>query len=120
MSITIDHMSVAARDMEATLDFYTRVFAGRKGMARGRITGFWLGETLELQFFSTDRVESCHYAFRLDADEFDTVLGRIKGLGIPYGRAREDLNGEILVRDGSRSAFFSDPSGHALELITSP
>lgn len=118
MPIVIDHMSVAVRDQEETLEFYTNVFAGRRGMARGRIAGFWLSEMLELQFFSTEKVESYHYAFRLDPDEFDTVLERIKALAIPYGRAREDLNGELLVRDGSRSVFFPDPNGHALELIT--
>jgi hypothetical protein len=77
MSIVLDHMTVPVRDKEATVEFYANVFAGRRGLARGRIVGFWLSETLELQFRPVEVVERNHYAFRLNAEEFDRVLGRL-------------------------------------------
>lgn len=120
MPIVLDHMTVPVRDRDATVDFYTKVFAGRRGMARGRIVGLWLSEVLELQFRSVEVVESNHYAFRLDPEEFDTVLGHLKSLGIPHGSSRDDLNGEVLVREKSeRAVFFPDPNDHGLEVITS-
>jgi len=119
--LVLDHMTVPVRDKEATVDFYASVFAGQKGSARGRIVGLWLSEVLELQFRATDVVESNHYAFRLDAEEFDAILGRLNALGIPYGSSRTDLNGELLVSPNSqRAVFFPDPNGHDLELITGP
>jgi catechol 2,3-dioxygenase-like lactoylglutathione lyase family enzyme len=119
MPIVLDHMTVPVHDMEATLDFYVSLFAGRKGSARGRIVGLWLSDALELQFRATEAVATNHYAFRVESDAFDVLLGRLKSRGIPYGTARNELNGEVLVREDSQKAvFFADPNGHELELIS--
>lgn len=121
MPIVLDHLTVPVRDREASVRFYTGVFGARKGAARGRIVGVWLSDILELQLRATELVESSHYAFRVDPGEFDSVFGRIQALGIPYGVARDELNGELLVEDqAKRSVFFSDPDGHSLELIAYP
>lgn len=119
MPIVVDHMTVPVSDTEATLEFYAYVFAGRRGLARGRIVGLWLSENLELQFRAVDDVESNHYAFRLDRAEFDEVLGRIKSLGIPHGSSAIDPDGELKINEDSQAVFFPDPNGHGLELITS-
>ncbi len=121
MPIVLDHLTVPVRDQEASVRFYTEVFGARKGAARGRVVGVWLSDSLELQLRATEPVVSSHYAFRLEPKEFDGVLGRIQMLGIPHGVARDQLNGELLVDDqGKRTAFFSDPDGHSLELIAYP
>ena len=121
MPIVLDHLTVAVCDQEASVRFYTEVFGAREGAARGRIVGVWLSEILELQLRATEPVVSSHYAFRLEPGEFDAVLGRIQSLGIPYGVARDQLNGELLMEDpGKRTVFFSDPNGHSLELIAYP
>jgi catechol 2,3-dioxygenase-like lactoylglutathione lyase family enzyme len=119
MPIVLDHMTIPVRDRDEAVAFYTRVFGGEKGAVRGRIAGLWVTKLLELQFRAMDNVESLHYAFRLEPAEFDEALERITAIAIPYGRSRDELNGELLVSDGNKSAFFSDPNGHSLELITS-
>jgi hypothetical protein len=53
----------------------------------------------------------------LDPDEFEIALGRIRSLGLPYGAARDNPNGEFMIMDGSKSAFFSDPNDHSLEIM---
>ena len=118
MPISLDHMTLPALDTNASLAFYTSVFGGTEGATRGRIVGLWLSDGLELQFRSTEVVQQNHYAFRLEPAEFDAAVERVKALGIPYGRSRDDLNGELLVRaDGQTSVFFRDPNGHDLEMI---
>jgi catechol 2,3-dioxygenase-like lactoylglutathione lyase family enzyme len=121
MPISLDHMTLPVLDTPTSLAFYASVFGGTEGAARGRIVGLWLNEGLELQFRSTEAVQQNHYAFRLEPEEFDAAVGRVKSLGIPYGRSRDDLNGEMLVRsNGQTSVFFRDPNGHDLEMIVRP
>jgi catechol 2,3-dioxygenase-like lactoylglutathione lyase family enzyme len=121
MPIVLDHLTVPVQDQEASVRFYSDVFAARRGAARGRIVGVWLSEILELQLRAAESVESSHYAFRLDDQEFATVLDRIKSLGIAYGPSKDSLNGELLEEThGKKSVFFSDPNGHSLELIAYP
>lgn len=120
MPIVLDHLTVPVRDQEASVRFYAGVFGARKGAARGRIVGVWLSEDLELQLRATELVETSHYAFRLERQEFDGVLRQIQALGIPYGVSRDQLNGSVLEDHGTRSVFFSDPDGHSLELIARP
>lgn len=118
MPIVLDHLTVPVRNQEASVQFYSDVFAARRGAVRGRIVGVWLSEVLELQLRAADPVESSHYAFRLDDQEFATVLNRIKSLGIAYGPSKDQLNGKLLEgAHGKKSIFFSDPNGHSLELI---
>lgn len=117
MAVVLDHLTVPVRDQEASVRFYTDVFGARKGAARGRIVGVWLSEVLELQLRATEPVETSHYAFRVDRQEFDAAIGQLQALGIPYGVSRDQLNGITLDEQGKRSVFFSDPDGHSLELI---
>jgi metallothiol transferase len=118
MAIVIDHLTVPVRDQEASVRFYADVFGARQGATRGRIVGVWLSDDLELQLRATQPVETSHYAFRVDRLDFETALGQLRALGIPYGVSRDELNGALLEERGKRSVFFSDPDGHSLELIS--
>lgn len=121
MSIVLDHMTVPVVDHEMSVGFYTGVFGARRGSTRGRIVGVWLSDVLELQFRLAQSVEGQHYAFRLDDHEFAATVARLAELGIAYGPSRDQLNGEVLVgQRGEKTVFFSDPSGHSLEVIAVP
>ncbi len=53
--------------------------------------------------------------------EFDSAFVKIKKAGIPfYGYPNKSSPGEINTLYGGRGIYFEDPSGHLLELITTP
>ena len=65
--------------------------------------------------------ESHHYAFHISEEEFDAIFARIQGAGIAYyADPGHHEPGEINHHDGGRGAYFEDPNGHNLEIITRP
>jgi len=60
-----------------------------------------------------------HFAFLIDEDTFDDVFGRIRARGLQYwadpGRTKA---GELYQHNGGRGAYFQDPDGHLLEIMT--
>jgi catechol 2,3-dioxygenase-like lactoylglutathione lyase family enzyme len=62
-----------------------------------------------------------HYAFLVGEKEFDEIFGRIKQHGLPFwADPMHRRANEINTNDGGRGAYFEDPSGHNLEIITRP
>ena len=60
-----------------------------------------------------------HYAFIAPDEDFDAVLTRVKGEGIPFGSGPGTPDdGEINHLYGGRGFYFKDPNGHLLEVIT--
>ncbi len=62
-----------------------------------------------------------HYAFLVSEEDFDEAFRRIGEQKLSYwadpGLRRP---GEINRNDGGRGAYFEDPDGHLLEIITRP
>jgi catechol 2,3-dioxygenase-like lactoylglutathione lyase family enzyme len=119
MAITLNHTIVPAHDKEAAAQFFAKIFGLRCAEPVGHFAPVRVNDTLTLDFDTRDRFESHHYAFHVSDAEFDSIFGRIKTAGIPYGsgpRALED--GQINTRRGGRGVYFRDPNGHILELLT--
>ena len=77
---------------------------------------------MSLDFLETDGpITPQHYAFLVSEAEFDETFERIRGRGLSFwadpGQRR---SGEINRRDGGRGAYFEDPDGHMLEILTRP
>ena len=62
-----------------------------------------------------------HYAFLVDDDAFEPLVGRLRARGQTYwpDPARSRPN-EVNRRDGGHGVYFEDPTGHLLEAITRP
>lgn len=78
------------------------------------------GVSLDFHDFEGD-IASQHYAFLVSEQDFDAIFGRMRERDLPYwadpGLTRpEEINGN----DGGRGAYFHDPDGHLLEIITRP
>jgi catechol 2,3-dioxygenase-like lactoylglutathione lyase family enzyme len=123
MPIELNHTIVAAKDKRAAAQFFADVLGLTVGDPYGPFlpveTGY--GVTLDFMDRGVDRVTSQHYAFLVSESEFDEIMGRIGQAGITYyadpGHHRA---GEINHNDGGRGAYFEDPNGHNLEIITRP
>ena len=66
-------------------------------------------------------VAAQHYAFLVSDAEFDAAMGRIAAQGVEYwADPARTKPGEINTHYGGRGAYFADPDGHLLEIITRP
>ena len=76
-------------------------------------------DNLTMDFDNREDFERHHYAFITTDDEFDAILGRVKGEGVKFGsgpNTQED--GEINHHYQGRGFYFRDVNGHSWEVIT--
>jgi len=121
MTIHLDHTIVPARDKIAS----ARRLAELLGVpwaehGPGPFAPVYVNEGLTLDFIETDEdFPVYHFCFRVDDDEFDAILGRIRAAGIPYrSSVRGPVDGVINTDHGGRLFYWNDPEGHQWELLT--
>ncbi|OMB93988.1 bleomycin resistance protein [Mycobacterium sp. NS-7484] len=124
MAITFNHTIVAAKDRQASADFFTELFGLPDAQEFGPFLAVTLNHGVSLDYAQAPpdaEIAVQHYAFLVSEDEFDAIYGKIEQRSIqhwadPHGQHP----GEINHHDGGRGVYFRDPSGHALEIITRP
>lgn len=122
MSVELNHTIVAARDKRAAAEFLAEILGLRVGDQFGPFLPVETSNGVTLDFMDQpEQVASQHYAFLVSEPEFDAIMGRIKQAGITfYADPGHHRAGEINHNDGGRGAYFDDPNGHNLEIITRP
>ena len=123
MSVELNHTIVAAREKKAAADFFARILGLEVGAPLGPFVPVGTGNGVTLDFMDTDADEIApqHYAFLVSDGEFDAIFGRIREAGIAfYADPAHQEAGRINHRDGGRGAYFDDPNGHNLEILTRP
>jgi catechol 2,3-dioxygenase-like lactoylglutathione lyase family enzyme len=123
MSVQLNHTIVAARDKKAAADFVAGILGLQVGAPFGPFMPVETGNAVTLDFMDVDedRIVPQHYAFLVSEDEFDEIFARIRRAGLPYwADPAHQRPGEINHNDGGRGAYFDDPNGHNLEIITRP
>jgi catechol 2,3-dioxygenase-like lactoylglutathione lyase family enzyme len=121
MTIVLNHTVVPARDKVEAAKFFAKMFGlSFDERAVGYFAPVRVNETLTLDFHDdVERFEVHHYAFKVNDEEFDAILGRVQGAGIAYGSDPWNLeNRELNSWNGGRGVYFRDPDGHILELMT--
>ncbi|MPZ89110.1 MAG: VOC family protein [Nitriliruptorales bacterium] len=114
---------VAARDREAAADFLAAILGLEVGAPFGPFIPVETGNGVTLDFMNSDaaQIASQHYAFLVSEEEFDAIFGRIQQAGLAfYADPAHQQVGRINHNDGGRGAYFEDPNGHNLEIITRP
>ena len=122
MPIKLNHTIVHARDKRASAEFLADILGLAAPVPFGPFLGVQTANEVTLDFLETDEaIQVEHYAFLINDAEFDEIFARIKVRGLPYyaDPARKQ-KGEINTRDGGRGAYFEDPNGHVLEILTRP
>lgn len=123
MPIDLNHTIVAARDKRAAAAFLARTLGLEVGPQYGPFLPVETSNGVTLDFADSDsaQITSQHYAFLVSEEEFDAIMGRIQQAGITfYADPGHRRAGEINRNDGGRGAYFADPNGHNLEIITRP
>lgn len=120
--VELNHTIVHVRDKQASARFYTEVLGLDDPVPFGPFLVVETANGVSLDFADDHGdVDSQHYAFLVAEDEFDTIFGRIRDLGLDFwadpGKRRP---GEVNRNDGGRGVYWDDPDGHVLEIITRP
>jgi catechol 2,3-dioxygenase-like lactoylglutathione lyase family enzyme len=122
MTVKLNHTIVHASDREATAAFLTEILGLSEPATYGPFLVVEVGNEVSLDVMQdSGAIAPQHYAFLVDEDEFDAILGRIRERGLdhwadPFHRR----SGEINTNDGGRGVYWDAPDGHNLEIITRP
>ena len=123
MSIRFNHTLVWSRDKKEGSSFLTSILGLPEANSFGPFLTVELENGVSLDFIDADSsaVTPQHYAFLIDEADFDSILGRIRARGLSYwADPYKKRLGEINRNDGGRGAYFEDPDGHLLEILTRP
>ena len=123
MALQLDHTIVPAYDKVKSAEFIAKIFGLEYKGPYGHFAPVKINEKLTLDFDDLREGEqkprSNHYAFLASDEEFDDILGRIKGEGVVYGSGPGSrTDGEINHRHQGRGFYFECENGHVWEVIT--
>lgn len=119
MEITLNHTIVPAHSNVASARFYEKIFGFEFVKEWQHFAIVKVNQTLTLDFMNKDEFSSLHYAFKVSEQQFDEILERIKSENVVFGSGPYCVdNGKINHSYGGRGAYFKDPNGHVLEIMT--
>ncbi|MFC9329973.1 VOC family protein [Kitasatospora sp. NPDC057015] len=120
-AVRLDHTVVHATDPQVSAAFLAEVLGLAVGAPFGPFLPVDLGNGVTLDYYRRrdGSIQSQHYAFLVPDDAFDAVIARLESLRVTY-YADPDHTGAGRVNHlfGGRGAYFSDPDGHNMEIIT--
>ncbi|MGE0174576.1 MAG: VOC family protein [Oligoflexales bacterium] len=120
--VELNHTIVHAQDKKESAQFMSDVLGLPKPEPFYHFLVVRTGNGVSLDFLQTEEsIQIQHYAFLVSDAEFEAIFGRIQARGLkfwadPFGKQE----GHINHHDGGRGVYFKDPSGHILEIITTP
>ena len=124
MATVLDHTIVPVHNREESAEFYCRIFAFENLGEVGPFLAVRVNDTLNLDFRKADDFRSIHYAFAMEADEFESAFSRVRESGIAYGDgpfSMENMKGPGMTagaKGQGKAVYFKDPNGHVLEIKT--
>jgi catechol 2,3-dioxygenase-like lactoylglutathione lyase family enzyme len=123
MAIKLNHTIVHSKDKHAAAQFFVELFGLPAPKTFFGFLDVELGNEVTLAFLDADDmdVQMQHYAFLVSDAEFDQIFDRIRQRKLKYwADPGQKQAGEINHHFGGRGVYFEDPSGHLLEIITTP
>jgi catechol 2,3-dioxygenase-like lactoylglutathione lyase family enzyme len=122
-TVQLNHTAVYARDRRLSAGFIAAVLGVEVGAPFGPFLPVDLGNDVTLDYYETsdEPVQSQHYAFLVPEAQFDAMIARLEALGVTYyADPGHTAPGQINRLFGGRGAYFDDPDGHNMEIMTRP
>ncbi|KOG32742.1 VOC family protein [Streptomyces resistomycificus] len=122
MTVQLNHTIVTAHDSQASARFLADILGLEVSPRYGPFIPVEIPNGVTLDYIDTPGpITPQHYAFLVSEDEFDTIFARVRDSGLTYwADPFHHRAGEINHNDGGRGAYFDDPDGHNLEILTRP
>ncbi|GLW46885.1 hypothetical protein Stsp02_25470 [Streptomyces sp. NBRC 14336] len=122
-TVQFNHTAVLASDRGLSAEFLATVLGLEVGAPFGPFLPVDLGNGVTLDFYEMrdEPIQSQHYAFLVPDDGFDAMIARLEALGVTYyADPGHTEPGRINRLFGGRGAYFDDPDGHNMEIMTRP
>lgn len=121
MSIELDHTIVPSHhavDSAKLLAHLLGVPWAATGI--GPFSPVYVNDGLTLDFIQTDEdFPIYHFCFRVQQDDFASILQRIRAAGIAYrSTVRGPVDGQINTQYGGSLVYWNEPDGHQWEMLT--
>lgn len=118
----LDHIILKVNDLQASVDFYTRIMGFEHVGVDGPFTVIRTGPDFQLQLAEWGTSGFEHYAFAVSQIQFEEIFDRVIREGMQYGPTFDSVgtNEGPGVESGARgpapTLYFSDPSNHLIEI----
>jgi len=118
----LDHLILPVNELDATLDFYTRIVGLTREPDRPPFSVLRVTPDFVVLLAPWGTKGGEHLAFAMTASELDAAFRRVREAGIEYGDAFDavgNMRGPGVAdgaRGATRSLYVFDPSRHLIEL----
>lgn len=122
-SVQLNHTAVYARDRQLSADFLAAILGLKVGAPFGPFLPVDLGNGVTLDYYEKrdEPIQPQHYAFLVPDEQFDGMIARLEAVGVTYyADPHHTEPGRTNGLFGGRGAYFDDPDGHNMEIITRP
>ncbi|MGW0812102.1 VOC family protein [Streptomyces viridiviolaceus] len=122
-AVRLDHTAVLARDRRLSAEFLATILGLEVGAPFGPFLPVDLGNGVTLDYYEMrdEPIQSQHYAFLVPDEQFDAMIARLEAVGVTYFADPSHTEpGRINRLFGGRGAYFDDPDGHNMEIMTRP
>ncbi|MFA6121144.1 MAG: VOC family protein [Sideroxydans sp.] len=119
MTIQLDHTIVPSHSQVASAKLLAEILdVPWSETGAGPFSPVYVNDGLTLDFQDTDeQFPIYHFCFRVNPQDFASILGRIKAAGIKY---RSTVNGpmDMQVNTQYGNIYWDEPDGHRWEMLT--
>ncbi|BFV55328.1 VOC family protein [Kitasatospora sp. CMC57] len=122
-TVQLNHTVVRATDRQLSAGFLAEILGLPVSAPFGPFLPVDLGNGVTLDYYETpdEAIQSQHYAFLVPDDRFDTMIARLEAMAVTYYADPSHTEpGRINRLFGGRGAYFADPDGHNMEIMTRP
>jgi hypothetical protein len=122
VAVQLDHLIIPTKDKIASAKLLGAIMGvpWAEQSNFGPFSPVFVNNELTIDFDQwSDPVPKQHYCFRVDQGEFDCILARIKAAGIAFrSLPLGDVDYKVNDAFGGNLVYWSEPDGHAWELLT--
>ena len=121
--VQLNHTAVYASDRQRSAEFLATILGLEVGNPFGPFLPVDLGNDVTLDYYELrdEPIQPQHYAFLIPEDRFDAVIACLEAAGTTYyADPHHTEPGQVNGWFGGRGAYFEDPDGHNLEVMTRP
>ncbi|WP_030607643.1 VOC family protein [Streptomyces sclerotialus] len=122
-AVQLNHTVIHATDRHRSAEFLAAVLELEVGAPFGPFLPVDLGNGVTLDYYEKrdEPIQSQHYAFLVPDARFDAMIARLEAAGVTYyadpGHTEPGRTNSLF---GGRGAYFDDPDGHNMEIMTWP
>lgn len=122
-TVQLNHTAVYAGDRHLSAEFIAAILGLTVGAPFGPFLPVDLGNGVTLDFYEKrdEPIQSQHYAFLVPDAQFHAMIARLEAVGVTYYADPSHTEpGRTNRLFGGHGAYFADPDGHNMEILTRP